>query len=123
MAHVLASFGLVAAIVVLAHAFGVTMCPLKRWLSIPCPTCGTTRAAIHALGGNVAEAFRMQPLGMVVAVSAGPVALLAALLPRFRGMLSAAARRWPAWVLAGVAIALNWAWVLREWFLSGGKWP
>ena len=63
-ARVLLAVAIVAACVSLAHAFGVTLCPMKRLLGVPCPTCGTTRAFAALFRGDVSGAFAQQPLVM-----------------------------------------------------------
>ena len=112
--RVLASIGLVAALVLVAHWCGVTLCLVKRVFGVPCPMCGATRAVLLVLGGNVADAFAMQPLVMTLLVLSGPVALAAAFLPRFRRALAALARRPWAWALLAAAAAANWAWVIAH---------
>lgn len=42
------------------------LCGLKLTLGIPCLTCGSTRATIHLLHGNVLSALQMQPLIILV---------------------------------------------------------
>lgn len=39
-------------------------CSFKRFLGVPCLTCGATRATIALFHGEVAEAFRLQPFVM-----------------------------------------------------------
>jgi hypothetical protein len=77
----------VAAAVVLRQggpaALGIfPACPFHTWTGLDCPGCGMTRAAHATLHGRIWEAFRFNPLGMVL------------------------------WPLAGVAVALEVAgWV------------
>lgn len=114
VAQLLVLIGLAAALVLLSHWCGISLCPLKRFTGVPCPTCGTTRAVLLALRGDFADAFAMQPLCMALLVAAGPVALAASRLPRFRRALASAARSPLAWALAALAIAANWAWVVAN---------
>lgn len=37
-------------------------CPIYRFLGIPCPTCGMTRAFLCLLNGDIGGAFSMNPL-------------------------------------------------------------
>lgn len=45
-------------------------CPIQTWIKIPCPTCGTTRAMLSLLKGDIKSYFRYQPfaLPLVIAV-------------------------------------------------------
>lgn len=45
--------------IILAAAYG---CPIYRWFSVQCPLCGTTRAWICFLRGDIAKALRYNPL-------------------------------------------------------------
>ena len=101
----------VAALVLLSHACGIVLCPMKRLLGVPCPSCGTTRAFILALRGDFLGAFTLQPLGMAIVLGAGPLALAAARHPRCRQMLTSAFRRPWAWLLSAIAVAANWIYV------------
>ena len=107
----------VAAIAVGAHLLGVTLCPLRRFLGIPCPTCGTTRAVAALFRGNVREALALNPLmamflcvgmpllGFHVLVCGG--AATEGLLRRLSG------RRLFWWAVALLAAA-NWAYLLTK---------
>ncbi|MBO7483475.1 MAG: DUF2752 domain-containing protein [Kiritimatiellae bacterium] len=103
------------ALILAAHFAGFAICPVKRLFGVPCPTCGATRAALAALGGDVAGAFAMQPLAMFALLVAAPVALLCtAALGRER-TLRAAGRifRSPlAWTALAAAVLANWAYVI-----------
>lgn len=37
-------------------------CPVKTWLGVPCPTCGTTRSALALARFDVVEALVLYPL-------------------------------------------------------------
>ncbi len=56
-------------------ATGLVRCPTALLFGIPCPGCGTTRAARALLSLDVAGALRIQPLAPLVLVA---FALLAA---------------------------------------------
>jgi hypothetical protein len=51
-------------------------CPFRSITGIPCPTCGTTRAAVALLNGRVGDALAINPL----ATAAGLTFLLGGLL-------------------------------------------
>jgi hypothetical protein len=80
----------------------------------PCPTCGSTRAAMAMLHGRVAEAFEMNPLftlvlgGLVLWVAAGAVARLAG--RDLRLDIGPREGRW-LWVLLAASFFANWAYL------------
>ncbi len=88
---------------------GLWSCPFKTLTGIPCPLCGTTRAAL-ALGRlDVAEAFLRYPLPALAwtlflagGVAAGWLAWRRQPLPKVR--LPA----WAWWTILA-AVAANWA--------------
>lgn len=90
-------------------AAGLWGCPLKEMTGVPCPSCGTTRAALLLARLEVAEAVVRYPLPTVAWIFflggggiAGGLALLGRPLPAFR--------RPPAvfWWAVGLAIVANW---------------
>lgn len=93
-----------------AHFSGLTFCPLKRLLGIPCPTCGTTRAFVLLLGGEPREAFATQPFALV----ALPLLLLCVMVPRIRTSVSALWRRTSVKILALVLLLADWIYVLQR---------
>jgi len=46
---------------------GLPPCLSMEWLGVPCPGCGVTTAVTLAAHGRLLEAFRNQPLGLVLA--------------------------------------------------------
>jgi hypothetical protein len=44
-------------------------CPFKHLTGLPCLSCGTTRAALALLRGDVARAFAFNPLASALALS------------------------------------------------------
>ena len=114
-ARVIAAICIVGGCVALAHVCGLTLCPLKRLTGVPCPTCGSTRAAALMLRGDVGGAFAMQPLAMTVACLL-PLAWLASwsVFGRRRTamFLRAAVRRPLFWWLCAAAVVANWAYVI-----------
>jgi hypothetical protein len=92
-------------------------CVFRAITHVPCPTCGSTRAALALASGEVGLAFRYNPL-----ISAAwlllPAALLGTLVfrPRWRS-LSLPTRRWAVrglvllLVIAGLA---NWVYLIRN---------
>lgn len=92
---------------------------LFRWLTgVPCPACGSTRALRVLLQGDVAQAFLINPNGIVLAVLlvGVPVGLLADAVRRRATLYVLFCRidttlRRRAWFVAGaVLVLLNWIW-------------
>jgi len=89
-------------------------CIFRAFTDVPCPTCGTTRAATAFLDGEMAAAFATNPLaalaGLVFVVGA-PLATVWTLtrrnVPHLAGPL-------PMWgrVTAVSLVGLNWAYVI-----------
>ena len=48
--------------------FGIALmrCPFKIVTGLPCPGCGMTRAAHATLQGRLVDAFRFNPVGMIL---------------------------------------------------------
>ena len=98
----------------LALAPHLRPCIFHSLTGIPCPTCGTTRAATAFLDGNILAAFAANPLAAIAGLLFVAGAPLAALW---------AVARWPVPVLPtplpmwsrGVAVAVivaNWLYVI-----------
>lgn len=91
---------------------GIPLCPLRAATGILCPLCGSTRAAHHLLTGDPSGAFALNPLTAVLLPLA--VAALTVLAVRaLRGREVRAPRLRPAWVVAGVTLAVAFG-VLRN---------
>ena len=58
-------------------------CQVRRWTGLSCPGCGMTRATSAALNGQILEALRLNPLGMILL----PLAL-AGLIPEMAAWVS-----------------------------------
>ncbi len=93
---------------------GLPACPLKSLSGLPCPACGSTRAALALVRGEVKEALVVNPLATVAwlgLVVVGLVAGVAALVGR--------PLREPRWVLPTTArlgllgiLAANWLYLI-----------
>lgn len=89
-------------------------CPLRTLTGIPCPTCGTTRAALALLDGRVTDALVANPLGTLAGIGfvlggiAAPIwCLLRLPMVEFEpghGRLVA--------VALALALLANWIWVI-----------
>lgn len=93
------------------------LCPLHALSEIPCPTCGTTRAAGALLHGDMQAALINNPLMTAALLAAAVYVLYAAAvvigrLPRIRiGALSSTEARMIR-ALAILLISANWLYLL-----------
>ena len=114
-ARVLLAVVIVAACVALAHVFGVTLCPMKRLLGVPCPTCGTTRAFAELLRGDVFGAFARQPLVMSCSLLGLPILLAIRIVSGRKTMaelLATVSRSAVFWCFAVAVVLANWIYVI-----------
>jgi len=56
---------------------GLLPCGFVTMTGYPCPTCGMTTAFAHTVRGHWIEAFRSQPAGFLIAITAGLIGLSA----------------------------------------------
>jgi len=98
----------------LAIAPALRPCVFRAWTGVPCPSCGTTRAAVAFLGGHLPEAFALNPLAAAVGfafVAGAPLAVLWV----FSGLpvpsLSGQMRPWVRWAVVA-AICGNWVYLI-----------
>ncbi len=47
------------------HGFAAEVCPIHRITGIPCPSCGTIRAVLLMVEGDVPASLLMNPLGVL----------------------------------------------------------
>jgi len=93
------------------------LCPLHALTGIPCPTCGSTRAASSLLHGNFILALSWNPLMTLVLTGAAFYILYAAAvvigkLPRLRWCsLSRVESRWVR-ITPFFLLAVNWGYLL-----------
>lgn len=88
-------------------------CLFRRFTGLNCPGCGMTRAAYATLHGRIGEAFRFNPVGMILL----PLASFGAGLELIGWVRGRAlpfrlnVGRAGAWAIVGVVISF---WVLRN---------
>jgi Protein of unknown function (DUF2752) len=95
------------------HASWLPGCMLHRLTGLHCPGCGMTRAAHATLGGDLAAAFRFNPLGMVLlplAIVGIGFELAAWVRGKPLGFTPRIGGRW-AWVVVFLIIGF---WILRN---------
>ncbi len=91
-----------------------TLCLFRNATGLPCPTCGSTRAALAVADGRLLDAVVLNPL-MTVAALVGVVWL--ALRVGFRGRIyfpSLENRSVPFWGAMAVLLGANWVWVIAR---------
>jgi hypothetical protein len=90
------------------------LCPLHALTGVPCPTCGSTRAAVALSHGDVAAALAFNPLVTLAAVGAFAVALAAPVWVALRGPVptgGAGGARTLRVVVVG-ALLVNWLYLI-----------
>jgi len=93
------------------------LCPLHAWSGIPCPTCGSTRAAGALINGEIKAAFVWNPLMTAGFFGAAAYLCYAAAvvigrLPRLRIESLTPHEARVIRVLAILLIAANWLYLL-----------
>lgn len=114
-------FPLFAALVYLLarfHPFPIH-CVLYRATGIPCPTCGSYRAAELLSVGDIAGAFAAQPLATALVLAACACALYSWVvvlgrMPRLRIVQVTRRERVMALIVAVLLVAANWAYLLLK---------
>ncbi len=90
-------------------------CPLHALTGVPCPGCGSTRAALALLSGDPVGALAMNPLFTLAFAGGALSGVVAPLWVLARGPLPVAlGARGPGRVRAALVavIALNWAYLI-----------
>jgi hypothetical protein len=98
----------------LALAPFVPDCPFRAITGIPCPTCGTTHAALALLNGRLGDAFSANPLAALAGIAFVAGGLLAPVWATFNWPVPEIPTPLPRWARAGIVAALlaGWAYVI-----------
>jgi Protein of unknown function (DUF2752) len=107
--------GTVVVLLVLSHwasliGDSLWACTFKSWTGLPCPTCGTTRAAIALAHFDVLGALERYPLpavGWILFMTGGAVAGVMALLGKTPPAIPNRLPLWARWGFVAVLL-LNW---------------
>ncbi|MHC4220320.1 MAG: DUF2752 domain-containing protein [Planctomycetota bacterium] len=91
--------------------------PACGWIAmvdVPCPTCGMTTAFAHAADGDLVAAFRVQPMGGLLAVAIA-IALVVGVYTAATGSRVAAlfTRLWGKRAVWALGLGLGGAWVYK----------
>jgi hypothetical protein len=93
---------------------GLPPCLSMEWLGLPCPGCGVTTATALAAHGRLLDAFRNQPLGVVIAALLALYPLWAiGQLARGRDLAGAARSIDPRLWVPATIVAILGAWVYK----------
>ena len=107
----------------LARGGTETICLFKRVTHVPCPSCGTTRALMELLHGNILASVSVNPLGVIMsaALLLTPLWIAIDLIRRDESLLRTyrsgekmiAGNLWLSVPTACCVIA-NWAWNITK---------
>jgi hypothetical protein len=91
-------------------------CNFRALFGIPCFTCGSTRAALALLHGDVAAGWAWNPLATIALFAVAlfdlyALAVLVSRAPRLR-INFVAGWKWPLLIVLFAAVVLNWAYLL-----------
>jgi len=89
-------------------------CPLHALTGVPCPGCGTTRAALALARGDVPAAFGWNPLAAAAFLFGGAACLVAPLWVASGRALPSLAPALPrrGRIALVAAVGANWAWLV-----------
>lgn len=119
-AWALAAIGAWAVLAAAAHWLGraagapATLCPLRRLTGLPCPTCGSTRAAFSLLSGHVGAAWAYNPLVFCVGVLLAVSLLARAIFARRIELKLTPGERRLAWATGAALLLANWVYVIAR---------
>jgi len=91
-------------------------CPFRALTGVPCPTCGTTHAAVALLNGKVGGAFAANPLAAAAGVAFAVGGLVAPIWAALRlpvPQLTSPLPRWARLAIVGALLA-DWAYVIAR---------
>ncbi len=99
-----------------------TVCLFKNVTSMPCPSCGSTRAVVALAEGDFMGAFQWNPIGFIIALVLviSPLWIASDLLARRRTLpgFIERAENWlqNPWVYAPAIILIlaNWLWTFSK---------
>ena len=89
-------------------------CPFRALTGVPCPTCGTTHAAVALLHGHVGAALAANPLAAVAGIVFVVGGVSAPVWVALRGPIPQLPTPLPRWMraLMGAILLASWAYVV-----------
>ncbi len=89
-------------------------CPFRAITGIPCPTCGSTHAAVALMHGRVGAALAANPLAALVGAAFLVGGLVAPLWAALGWPVPEVPAPLPRWLRAAIVatIVANWAWLI-----------
>ncbi len=113
-------WGVVTASVVVLRPFWLAAapllpaCPFRAITGIPCPTCGSTHAAVALMHGRLGAALAANPLAVLAGVAFLAGGLAAPLWAALGWPVLDVPAPLPRWLRAAlvVVIVANWAWLI-----------
>lgn len=90
----------------------VAACPLRALASLPCPACGSTRAAWSLMSGQIGSGFLLNPLAVAAGAAAAALLLVRMVFGKTVRLRMDRREKPLAWALAAVVVLANWAYVI-----------
>ena len=110
----LALIGLIMLLAPVASSAPV-LCNFKRFTGVPCPTCGTTRAAIALTRGDLIEAVALNPLTTIgILVLAGWLVLRIGFGFTLRWKHPSRRTRFMLYAASAALVGANWAFLILD---------
>ena len=115
MVAVLAWAALVGVFVLVKPAGSdVTLCMFRNATGLPCPACGSTRAALAVAGGRLLDAAALNPLVTMAAVLGAAWLVMRVGFARQLKINFSSRAAVPVWAVLAALLAANWIYVLSR---------
>jgi hypothetical protein len=114
IALTLAWLGLIATGVALSQwrHLHLELCLFKYLTHLPCPTCGSTRAVLAILHGQIIKGFAFNPLAFVAGAIFAGTLLLRTVFRRAVRLELGRREKTIFWLLLLIVLAINWAYLI-----------
>jgi hypothetical protein len=91
-----------------------TLCMFRNTTGLPCPACGSTRAALAVAGGRPLDAVALNPLVTIAAVLGAAWLVMRVGFARQLKIDSSSRAAVPVWTALAVLMAANWIYVIAR---------